>query len=123
MIEGQNPIEVWGDGTQTRSFLYVSDFVKGLMLTTEHYPECEPVNIGSDEEVTIANLIELIIETVGSQTRIEFDLSKPKGQPRRIGDHTKAQELLGFEAKVPLAEGLQHTINWYRENRGAWHAH
>ena len=118
VIEGQNPLEVWGDGSQTRSFLYVSDFVEGLMLTLEHHAECDPINIGASEETTIADLIKLIIELVGSDTRIEFDLSKPSGQPRRIGDYRKAKKLLGFEAKVPLAEGLRRTIAWYQENRG-----
>ena len=117
--EGQNPIPVWGDGSQTRSFLYVSDFVEGLMLTLEHHAECDPINIGSDEEVTIANLIRLIIKLTGSDADIEFDLSKPGGQPRRIGDYTKAQKLLGFKAKVSLAEGLKRTIEWYQESRVA----
>jgi GDP-L-fucose synthase len=117
VVEGQNPIPVWGDGSQTRSFLYVSDFVEGLLLTLEHYPRCDPVNIGSSEEVTIAELIALIIKLTGSQARIEFDLSKPGGQPRRIGDYSQARRLLGFEAKVPLAEGLERTIGWYLANR------
>ena len=116
VLEGQNPIPVWGDGSQTRSFLYVSDFVEGLMLTLERHPECEPINIGSSEEVTIADLIQLIIDLTGSQAEIEFDLSKPGGQPRRIGDYRKAHELLGFAAKVPLAEGLQRTIRWYQDS-------
>jgi GDP-L-fucose synthase len=123
VLEGQNPIKVWGDGSQTRSFLYVSDFVEGLMLTLERYPECEPINIGADEEVTIADLIKLIIEFAGSQAQIEFDLTKPGGQPRRIGDYSQARDLLGFEAKVSLAEGLRRTINWYQENRAIWHEH
>ncbi len=117
MVEGHNPIEVWGDGSQTRSFLYVSDFVEGLILTLEHYPECIPVNIGSDEEVTIAELIRLIIELVGSEAELEFDLSKPGGQPRRIGDYTRAREVLGFNPKVPLIEGLRRTIEWYKEQQ------
>jgi GDP-L-fucose synthase len=117
VVEGHNPLEVWGDGSQTRSFLYVSDFVEGLILTMEHYAECDPVNIGSNEEVTIAELIELIIQLVGNETQIEFDLDKPGGQPRRIGDYSKAYEVLGFEPQVPLAEGLHHTIKWYQEHR------
>ncbi len=117
VVEGHNPIKVWGDGTQTRSFLYVADFVEGLMLTTEHYPTCDPVNIGSEEEITVAELIQLIIQIAGSKAELEFDLSKPKGQPRRIGDYSTARQVLGFTPKVTLAEGLGHTINWYLENR------
>ena len=117
VVEGNNPIKVWGDGLQTRSFLYVTDFVEGLMLTLERYPECQPINIGSEEEVTIAGLIRLIIQLAGSQAQIEFDLTKPGGQPRRIGDYHLARELLGFEAKVLLVEGLRQTIAWYQEHR------
>ncbi len=117
VVEGQNPIIVWGDGSQTRSFLYVSDFVEGLMLTTEHYAACDPVNIGSEEEITVAELVKLIIELTGSHARLEFDLSKPQGQPRRIGDYSKARQLFGFAPKVPLREGLRRTISWYLENR------
>ncbi len=117
VVEGQNPIKVWGDGSQTRSFLYVSDFVEGLMLTLERYPECQPINVGSTEEVTVAHLIELIIQLAGSSAQIEFDLTQPGGQPRRIGDYRQAQKILGFTAKVPLAEGLRRTISWYMEQR------
>ncbi len=115
ITEGQDPLQVWGDGSQTRAFLYVSDFVEGLMLTLEHYATCDPINIGSDEEVTVAHLIELIKQLVGSSTQVEFDVSQPGGQPRRNGDYRKAQQLLGFKAKVPLAKGLGRTIAWYQE--------
>ncbi|MCB0208388.1 MAG: SDR family NAD(P)-dependent oxidoreductase [Anaerolineae bacterium] len=115
VIEGQNPIKVWGDGSQTRAFLYVTDFVAGLMLSLEHYATCDPVNIGSEEEVTIAALIQMIIDLVGSEAEIAFDTSQPGGQPRRIGDYTKAHEIFNFEAQVPLAEGLRRTITWYKE--------
>lgn len=119
VVEGHNPIKVWGDGSQTRSFLYVTDFVEGLLLTLERYPECEPVNIGSEEEVTIAGLIRLIIDIAGSDAQLEFDLSKPGGQPRRIGDYTRAREKLGFQTQVPLVEGLRRTIGWYLERRNS----
>lgn len=114
VLEGQNPLRVWGDGTQTRSFLYVTDFVTGLMLTLERYAVCEPVNIGSDEEVTIGRLVELIVDLAGNRVRVEFDADKPGGQPRRLGDYTRALEAVGFRAAVPLAEGLRRTIEWYR---------
>lgn len=117
VVEGHNPIEVWGDGSQTRSFLYVSDFVEGLMLTLERYAECDPVNIGSGEEVTIADLIRLIIRLAGRQAELKFNLDKPGGQPRRIGDYSKAHRLLGYRPQVSLADGLARTINWYLEQR------
>ena len=116
-VERHDPIMVWGDGTQTRSFLYVSDFVEGLLLALECYPECDPVNIGTDEEVTIADLVRMIVELVGSKARIVFDASRPAGQPRRNGDFSKAREKLGFEPEVSLKEGLYRTIRWYTEDR------
>ena len=116
-VEGHDPIVVWGDGTQTRSFLYVSDLVEGLLLTLERYPECDPVNIGTGEEVTVADLVRMIAELTGSRARIVFDAGRPAGQPRRKGDFSKAQEKLGFEPKVSLKEGLRRTIRWYIEDR------
>lgn len=126
VVEGQDPVPVWGDGSQTRSFLYVTDFVAGLMLTLERYAVCDPINIGSDEEVAMSHLIELIVRLAGTGARIEFEPDKPGGQPRRRGDYTRAREVLGFEAAVPLAEGLRRTIEWYRHARheaNAGHPH
>lgn len=119
VLEGTDPIEVWGDGSQTRSFVYVSDFVEGLLRVMELHPACEPVNIGSAEEVRVGDLIQLIIELCGSRSRVKFDPSRPSGQPRRVGDYSLAKRLLGFEAKVPLAKGLAETIEWYRASRTA----
>ena len=117
IVGGEDPVRVWGDGTQTRAFLYVEDFVRGLLEVTERYAECDPVNLGSDEEVTIRRLSELILKAAGSKAKLEFDASKPAGQPRRACDTKKARELVGFFAKVPLEEGLRRTVAWYRENR------
>jgi GDP-L-fucose synthase len=119
VIEKQDPLKVWGDGSQTRSFLYVSDFVAGLMLTLERQPTCEPINIGSDEEVTIADLVRHIVRLAGDEVRIEFSPERPGGQPRRIGDYARARTLLGFRVAVPLVEGLRRTIDWYCDAREA----
>ncbi len=122
VLEGQNPLRVWGDGSQTRSFLFVTDFVAGLMATLERYAVCDPVNIGSDEEVTIARLVELIVRLTGSHIQVEFEPDKPGGQPRRLGDYSKAGDVAGFRAAVPLEEGLRRTIEWYRHSRDEAHA-
>ncbi len=113
VFDGENPVKVWGTGRQTRAFLYVEDFAEGLMLIIERYPVADPVNIGTDEEVTIARLIEKIIKISGVKTKIEFDTSKPDGSPRRNSDNKKAKEKLGFKAKITLDEGLRRTIKWY----------
>lgn len=116
VVDGENPVVVWGDGTPTRSFLYVEDFAKGLMEAVEKYPVADPVNIGSGEEVTIKQLVELIIEVSRSKAKIKFDRSKPNGQPRRACDTKKAKKKFGFKARIPLKVGLKRTVEWYKEN-------
>jgi GDP-L-fucose synthase len=112
IMDGDNPLMVWGNGSQTRSFIYVDDTVRGMILATER-PMAEPINIGSPEEISIANLARLIISLTNSKTQVRFDPSKPSGQPRRCPDVTRAKSGLGFEAAVSLTEGLRKTINWY----------
>lgn len=116
--EGQ-AVEVWGSGKQSRAFLYVTDFARGLMEVTEKYPAADPVNIGTDQETTIGELVQTLIDLSGRTLKIHFDTSKPEGQPRRNSDNRKVKEKVGFEAKVPLKDGLQQTIDWYRKNIAA----
>lgn len=116
VIDRENPIKVWGTGGQTRAFLYVEDFVRGLMLTIEKYPIADPVNIGTDEEVSIKELVEKIVKISGIKSQIVFDTSKPDGSPRRNSDNRKAKEKLGFVAKTKLDDGLTKTIEWYRKS-------
>ncbi|SRR6266566_1800279 len=112
---GENPLVVWGDGKQTRSFVFVSDVVRGMLMSIEKYATADPINIGSDEEISIGDLAHLVVDLVGSRTKITFDPSKPKGQPRRCPDVTKAKTEIGFEAKTKLYDGLRTTISWLRE--------
>lgn len=114
VFDGENPIVVWGSGKQTRSFLYAEDFARGLIETVEKYPEADPVNIGTADEVTIEDLASMIVRISGKNTKIVFDKTKPDGQPRRVCDVRKAKEKVGFVAKVGLEEGLEKTIEWYR---------
>lgn len=113
VMDGENPLRVWGSGKQTRAFLYVEDFAQGLISAIEKYPVPDPVNIGTDEEVSIKTLIEMIVLLSGKSTNIEFDTSKPDGSPRRNSDNTKAIEKIGFHASTPLKAGLKKTIDWY----------
>ncbi|OGS40773.1 MAG: hypothetical protein A2506_05770 [Elusimicrobia bacterium RIFOXYD12_FULL_66_9] len=114
ILLGEDPIRVWGDGAQTRSFLYAEDLARGLADAAEHGVGRGPINIGSPEEVSIAELIAMILEETGSKARVVFDSSKPAGQPRRACDTSKARKELGFTARVPLREGLRRTISWLR---------
>lgn len=114
VFDGENPVVVWGSGKQTRAFLYVEDLAEGMIQAIERYPVPDPVNLGADEEVSIAELIKKIVVLTERKTAIQFDTSKPDGSPRRNSDNTKAKEKIGFTAKTPLAQGLANTIAWYR---------
>lgn len=112
-------VTVWGSGRATREFLYVEDAARALMLAAERLESPEPVNVGSGEEISIADLARTVARLIGYRGEIRFDPSKPDGQPRRRLDTTRARERMGFEARVSLEEGLERTIAWYREQGGA----
>ena len=117
VLEGEDPVVVWGDGTASRSFLYVEDFARGVLEATERYRQPDPVNLGTTEEITIQSLVELIVRLSDRKPKITFDSSKPSGQPRRNCDVAKAKEKVGFEAKVSLEEGIQKTIAWCQQHK------
>jgi len=112
---GEQEVVLWGDGTPTREFLYVDDCVEGLALAAERYDGADPVNLGTGEEIAIGDLARLVRDATGFTGTIRWDTSKPNGQPRRRLDTTRAEELFGFTAAVPLEEGLARTVAWYRE--------
>ena len=114
---GEASITLWGDGSPTREFLYVDDCVEGLVLAAERYDDADPVNLGTGEEISIANLAGLIAELTGYDGTIYWDTAAPNGQPRRQLDTTRATERFGFSASVPLREGLERTIAWYSTSR------
>ena len=114
VCDGENPIKVWGDGSTTRSFLFVEDFARGLLKVAEKYPKADPLNIGADDEISVRDLAALIARLAGSPAKLVFDPSKPSGQPRRRCDVAKAKKAIGFTARVALPEGLAKTIAWYR---------
>lgn len=112
---GAEEAVIWGTGFASREFLYVEDAARGIAMAAENYDEPEPVNLGAGFEITIKDLAENIKSLVGFKGRLVWDSSKPDGQPRRRLDTTKAKELFGFEARMPLCEGLKQTIAWWRE--------
>jgi GDP-L-fucose synthase len=111
------PITVWGTGRPTREFLYVKDAAEGILLAAERYHKSEPVNIGAGVEISIKELVELIAELTGFKGRINWDKSKPDGQPRRMLDTTKAFRKFGFKAEKDFRDGLKETIEWYISTR------
>jgi GDP-L-fucose synthase len=114
MQQGRDTVELWGDGTPTREFLYVEDAAEGLVLAAERYDGADPVNLGSGREIAIKDLAELIGRTMGFTGRFAWDASKPNGQPRRALDVRRARERFGFEARTPFDVGLARTIAWWR---------
>lgn len=108
-------VTLWGTGEATREFLYVKDAAEAVMHAIEFYDATPPVNIGSGESISIRELAELIAVKMNYHGKIEFDLSKPDGQPKRRLDTTRAHELFGFEATTSLSQGLDNTIQWYKE--------
>ena len=106
-------IVLWGDGSPTREFLYVEDAVEGIYLATEQYDKPEPVNLGSGMEISIRDLATTIAEMTGFTGKINWDTTKPNGQPRRCLDVTRAEQEFKFRAATPFERGLQKTIDWY----------
>ena len=113
----QKYIEVWGDGTPTREFLYVEDAARGIVMATERYDKEHPVNLGSGMEIPIKELVESITKLLHFKGEIHYDTTKPNGQPRRLLDITLAYKEFGFKAKVPFRIGLKKTIDWYLKNK------
>jgi GDP-L-fucose synthase len=114
MVEADDEVVLWGDGSATREFLYVDDCVDGVVLAAERYDGPDPVNLGSAHEISIRDLAELVAGVTGYEGRITWDTKRPNGQPRRSVDATRARELFGFEARTPLREGIERTVAWYR---------
>ncbi len=112
-LSKQEKIVVWGDGSATREFLYVEDAARAILMAAESYNKSEPVNIGSSEEVSIKDLVNMLCKIMRFKGSVEWDRSKPNGQPRRKVDSAKALAEFGFRAQVPLSAGLTKTVDWY----------
>jgi GDP-L-fucose synthase len=113
---GEARVELWGDGSPTREFLFVADCVEAIWLAAQRYESGEPVNLGSGEEISIRELAGLIAEITGFEGEVAWDSSKPGGQPRRRLEVSRADELFGFRARTSLREGLERTVTWYSEH-------
>jgi GDP-L-fucose synthase len=113
---GDSEIEVWGDGSPTREFLYVEDAAEGIVLAAERCNDSEPVNLGSAHEISIRDLVALIARLTNFEGRIVWDTTKPNGQPRRRLDTTRAEKGFGFRARTDFTTGLDRTIQWYRQS-------
>ena len=110
---GHPQVELWGDGSATREFLYVDDAARAFRLAIEQYDGAEPVNVGSGDEISIRDLAALVADVVGYEGAVTWDTTKPNGQPRRRLETSRARELFGFSATTSLRAGLERTVAWY----------
>lgn len=109
----------WGTGSASREFLYVSDAAEAIVRAAERVETPEPINLGTGQEIAVRDLVHLIARLCGYHGRIEWDASKPDGQPRRCLDTSRAVARLNWRARVPFEQGLRLTIDWWRAHRPA----
>lgn len=113
---GDRELLAWGDGSPTREFLYSTDAARGIVMATQSYDEAAPVNLGTNHEVKIKDLVETICELMGFEGEIVWQTDQPNGQPRRCLDTQRAKEKFGFVAETEFRQGLKNTIEWYRQH-------
>ncbi len=114
---GKDSVELWGDGSPTREFLYVEDAARAILLATQNFESSAPVNLGSAEEIAIKDLAELIKKKTQFQGKIIWNTEYPNGQERRKLDTSKAEKYFGFRSSVTLDQGLEKTIAWWKSHR------
>lgn len=115
-VAGDLSISVWGDGSPTREFIYSDDAARGIVMGAQSYNSSDPVNLGTNREITIKDLITLICKLMDYDGKLVWETDKPNGQPRRCLDTSRAKDRFGFEAEIGFEEGLRRTIDWYRAN-------
>ncbi len=115
-VRGDKQLLVWGDGSPTREFLYSTDAARGIVMATQNYDGSEPVNLGTNHEISIKDLVELICELMGFTGELVWETDKPNGQPRRCLDTSRAKDAFGFVAQTEFRQGLKNTIDWYRQH-------
>ena len=118
VVERHDPIEVWGDGSDIKDLIYIDDFIEGILLAMEKLDRYDPINIATGRPCSIKDVLRTILDIDGyANANIAFDTSKPTMIPKRLIDVTKAKSVLGFEARTSIDEGIQKTVQWYRESR------
>ncbi len=115
LVNQEKQLLVWGDGSPSREFLYVEDAARGIVMSAQSYNSSEPVNLGTNYEITIRDLVTLLCELMGFEGEIVWQTDKPNGQPRRCLNTERAKQAFGFTAEVDFRQGLKNTIDWYRQ--------
>ena len=113
---GEDPLVVWGDGSAIRDFIFSSDVARGMLLALEKGANCIPVNLGSGQGISIRELVESIVASFDHRPQVDWDTSKPSGQPIRVMDTSRAQESLGFIPSISISQGIRETVEWYSAN-------
>ena len=114
---GADKVHVWGTGAASREYLYVDDAAAAIVRAAEVHDSPEPLNLGTNREITIRETVETIAEVVGFTGELVWDPTKPDGQPRRRVDASRAEEALGWHAHMTFREGIANTVRWYLDNR------
>lgn len=114
-IIGSEKIKVWGTGTPLREYIFVDDLADALVFLMKGYSKEDHINVGTGEEVSIRELTELVVRTVGFDGKLSFDNSKPDGVPRKLLDSKRIQKM-GWRPQTSLQQGLKKTYEWYKEN-------
>ena len=117
VLDGDNPVTIWGTGNQSRCFVHARDVARGMMLIAEKGPVAQPVNIGHDKEITIKELFEVICKVIGKRPKPHFDTSKPDGYARRASDITLLKKTTGFVPSTSLEDGIREMLEWFRSNK------
>jgi nucleoside-diphosphate-sugar epimerase len=114
---GQNPFEVWGDGTQIRNWTYIDDIVSGTILAGEKIDDGTAVNLGTMERIRVLDAANMVLEFTGQKAEIKLLPNMPTGPLNRVADNSLAKKLLGWEPQFPFRDGLHRTIDWYYKTR------
>lgn len=115
VVDGENPLRVWGDGSPVRDFIHARDVARAMLLVMEKNPS-GPVNIGSGQGVSIREIVDILLRRANPKPEILWDTSKPSGDRKRVMDMTRARAL-GFEPEISIEEGIDEVMDWYRQNK------
>lgn len=117
VVNGENPLRVSGDGSAIRDFIFSEDVVDGMLLSLEKSEPCTPTNLGSGKSCSIKELVETLLKVSENKPEVVWDPSRPRGDSMRVLDVQRAKDLLGYETKTSLEDGLAQTVEWYISNK------
>ena len=116
ILDGLDPVPIWGSGNQKRVFVHCRDIARAMMLLSEKAPSADPVNVGHDRMITIKELFQVISRVIGKHPHAQYDPSMPEGYPERAADVTKLRKITGFVPQISLEEGIREMVDWYKRH-------